>query len=239
MVHEEIYDLGDIDPKARRPVLGAAATGHHRAPVSSFRSSAPPGVGGALAGSLSLVVPGLGHMLAGEIAWGLFYLTAVGFCAAILWALLDTLERIVPTLRLLDVPSAILVVAFMSLAGLTMLLHVAAVLHAHAIAAHQDGTAPHPIVAAIASIAVPGWGQLLAGHRRRAALFLTGVWLLGTAWLVVTPTGIKLLERLGLSLPGAIKDGWGPAALLATPLVLWVIAVYDAAAGAAAERRGA
>ena len=238
MVKEDtIYDLGEIDRGERRPILGATPTEPRRKAGATPRRREAPGVGGALAGSLSIFVPGLGQMLAGEIAWGLFYLTGVGFCAAALWAVLETLESIVPTLRLLDMPSAILVVGLMSLAGLTILLHVAAVLHAHAIAAHAEHHAPHPLVAAVASVAIPGWGQLLAGHRRRAALFLTGVWLLGTAWLLVTPAGAKLLERLGLALPSAVKDGWGTATLLATPLVLWVIAVYDAAAGAAAERR--
>jgi hypothetical protein len=118
-----------------------------------------------------------------------------------------------------------------------MVLHLAAILHAHALAGDEgSGTAPHPIIAGIASLAIPGWGQLLSRHRRRAGLFLVGVWLLGTAWLVVTPTGTLGLARLGLSLPSAVRDGWGPVALLAAPLVLWAIAVYDAAAGAAAER---
>ena len=239
MRNEDIYDLGEIDRGGARPILGASpAPGRRERVTTSYRRREAHGVGGGLAGSLSIFVPGLGQMLAGQIAWGLFYLTGIGFCAALLWAVLDTQERIVPTLHLLDWSSAILVVTLMSLAGLTILLHVAAVLHAHAIAGHEEHHAPHPIVAAVASIAVPGWGQLLAGHRRRAALFLTGVWILGTAWLLVTPAGTKLLERLGLALPSAVKDGWGTAALLATPLVLWVIAVYDAAAGAAAERRG-
>jgi TM2 domain-containing membrane protein YozV len=236
---DTIYDLGEID-RGQRRVFGKAeafdAPSRSRRMSSGSRSSSG-GVGGGLAGSLSMFVPGLGQLIAGEIAWGLFYLTGIGFCGAVLWALMETMERIVPVLGLLDVSLSVLVVAVLSLAGLTMLFHVAAVLHAHAIAAHYDDSAPHPIVAAIASLAIPGWGQLLAGHRRRAAVFHFGIWLLGTAWLMVTPQGTRLLERLGLNLPAALRDGWGPAALMATPVILWIIAVYDAAAGAAAERR--
>lgn len=259
---DNVYDLGEVDRDAPRPVF-SRASGTIGTPLVAEEFGAPPpassaprlrrvppsrqaprpassALGPGLAGSLSMFVPGLGQMIAGEIAWGLFYLSGIGFCAAMLWAVLNSLDRLVPTLRLLDVPTAALTAAVGSLALLTMVLHLAAVLHAHALAV-DDGArnAPHPIVAGIASLAVPGWGQLLAGHRRRAALFLGGVWLLGTAWLVVTPAGTGLLGRLGLSLPSALRDGWGPVAMLAAPLVLWAIAVYDAAAGAAVERRGA
>jgi hypothetical protein len=184
-----------------------------------------------------MFVPGLGLMVSGEIAWGLFYLSGVGFCAACLWALLVTLDRLVPTLRLFNVPPEALVVAASSLAASAIVLHLAAVFHAQARASWVgDQPAPHPIVAALASLLIPGWGQLLSAHRRRAALFLGGVWLLGMAWLLVTPAGSRVLSRLSLELPASLRDGWGPVVLLAAPVVLWVIAVYDAAAGAASER---
>jgi TM2 domain-containing membrane protein YozV len=185
-----------------------------------------------------MFVPGLGQMIAGEIAWGLFYLSGMGFCTASLWAVLVTLDRLVPTLRLLDVPREVLVVAVASLALFAITLHLAAVIHAQVLAAGaRQEVAPHPLVAGLASLVIPGWGQLLADHRRRAVLFLGGVWFSTVAWLLVTPSGTRLLARLGLGLPIAMRDGWGPVVMLAAPIVLWVIAVYDAAAGAASARR--
>ena len=173
-----------------------------------------------------------------SIALSLFYLSGMGFCAATLWALLVTLDRLVPTLRLLEVPPEFLVLTVGTLAVLAIALHLGAVLHAHTLAAGGEAqAASHPIVAGLASLMIPGWGQLLAGHRRRAALFLGGMWLLSVAWLLVTPPGMLVLNRLSLALPAAFRDGWGPIVLLSAPLVLWAIAVYDAAAGAAAERR--
>ena len=248
---DDVYDLGEVDHGAPRPVFSGSPLaaeqfeegrpGTRRRPLRAVRQNSPPAaaVGPALAGSLSIFVPGLGQLIAGQLAWGLFYLTGIGFCAAAIWAVFKTLDRLVPTLRLLDVPSAALTATVGSLALLTMLLHLAAVLHAHAIASDDGRTPPHPLVAGISSLIIPGWGQLLAGHRTRAALFLGGVWILGTAWLVVTPTGTQLLARLGLTLPSALRDGSGPVAMLAAPLALWAIAVYDAAAGAATERRAA
>ena len=234
---EAVYDLGEIEIHKPQPVFGAAPVAPRPTAVRREMEPEAEGVGPALAGSLSMFVPGLGQIVTGEIAWGLFYLSGMGFCAASLWALLATLDRLVPMLRLLEVPPEFLVVAVSSLAGVAIALHLAAVLHAHA-RANSGGapTAPHPIVAGLASLLLPGWGQLLSSHRRRAGLFLAGVWLMSVAWLSVTPAGARVLSRLSFELPSSLRDGWGPVVMLSAPIVLWVIAVYDAAAGAAAER---
>ena len=241
--NKAIYDLGEVELDKPHPIFGAApaapaATSAPRAaPVRRGPSPELDGIGPALAGSLSMFVPGLGQMITGEIAWGLFYLSGIGFCAASLWAVLATLDSLVPTLRLLEVPIEALVVTVSSLALLAIALHLAAVLHAQAQASSGAGaSAPHPIVAGLASLLIPGWGQLLSSHRRRAAIFLCGVWLTSTAWLLVTPAGASILSRLSLTLPASLRDGWGPVVMLSVPIVLWVIAVYDAAAGAVAER---
>jgi len=234
---EAVYDLGEVELDKPRPVFGATPVAPRPAPVRREIQPGAEGVGPALAGSLSMFVPGLGQIVAGEIAWGLFYLSGMGFCAASLWALLVTLDRLVPMLRLLEVPPELLVVAVSSLALLAIALHLVAVLHAQARASSGgDSTAPHPIVAGLASLLLPGWGQLLSSHRRRAAFFLGGVWLLSMAWLLVTPAGTRVLSRLSVALPTSLRDGWGPVVMLAAPIVLWFTAVYDAAAGAAAER---
>jgi len=236
--NETIYDLGEVDHDKPHAAFGGIPEVPRPMPPRRETRTEQAGAGPALAGSLSMFVPGLGQMISGEIAWGLFYLSGMGFCAATLWAVLVTLDRLVPTLGLLDVPGTAIIVTLGSLALLAVALHLAAVLHAHALATCMgDQTAPHPIVAAIASLAIPGWGQILAGHRRRAALFLGGVWLLSGAWLLLTPAGTRVVVRLGLTLPAAMRDGWGPVVMLSASLVLWVIGVYDAAAGAAAERK--
>jgi hypothetical protein len=234
---EAVYDLGEVELDKPKPLFGATSAVPRPASVRRGFQPEPEGVGPALAGSLSMFVPGLGQIVEGEIAWGLFYLTGVGFCASSLWALLATLDSLVPMLRLLEIPREVLVIAVTTLTFLAIALHLAAVFHAQARASSGGGsTAPHPIVAGLASLLLPGWGQLLSSHRRRAALFLGSVWLLGVAWLLVTPAGARVLSRLSIALPASLRDGWGPVVLLSAPVVLWVIAVYDAAAGAATER---
>jgi TM2 domain-containing membrane protein YozV len=234
---EKVYDLGDVELDKPRASFGRIV--ELPPPILPGRESRPvaTGPGKALAGSLSMFVPGLGQMISGEIGWGLFYLSGTGFCAATLWAVIVTLDRLVPTFRLLDVPLEFLAVTLGSLALLAIALHLGAVLHAQTVAAGGEIRDPsHPIVAGLASFLIPGWGQLLAGHRRRAAFFLGGAWLLSVAWLLVAPPGMRVLTRLDLALPATLRDGWGPIVMLSGPLVLWAIAVYDAAAGAAAER---
>jgi TM2 domain-containing membrane protein YozV len=234
---DSIYDLGEVVLDKPRPIFGASPAAPRAAPFRRVPLPETDGVGPALAGSLSMFVPGLGQMIAGEIAWGLFYLSGIGFCAASLWAVMVTLDSLVPTLRLLNVPIEFLVVTVATLAVLAMALHLAAVLHAQARAGSDGGhSAPHPIVAGLASLLIPGWGQLLSSHRRRAATFLGCVWLTSSAWFLVTPAGARILSRLSLTLPAALRDGWGPVVMLSAPIVLWVIAVYDGASGAAAER---
>jgi len=234
---EAIYDLGEVELDKPHPVFGATPAAPRATPLRRVPLPEPDGVGPALAGSLSMFVPGLGQMITGEIAWGLFYLSGIGFCAASLWAVLVTLDSLVPTLRLLEVPIEFLVVAVSALALLAIALHLAAVLHTQARPYPAgDHGAPHPIVAGLASLLIPGWGQLLSSHRRRAAIFLGAVGLTSLAWFLVTPAGARVLSRLSLTLPASLRDGWGPVVLLSAPIVLWVIAVYDATAGAVAER---
>jgi len=234
---ENIYDLGEVELEKSQAVFGRIAQAPRPGPPRRHSRPEAAGIGPALAGSLSMFVPGLGQMIAGEIGWGLFYLSGMGFCAAALWAVLVTLDRLVPTLRLLEVPPEFLVLTVGALAALAMALHLGAVLQAHTLAEGGETRTPsHPIVAGLASLLIPGWGQLLAGHRRRAILFLGSVWLLSVAWLLVTPPGMRVLTGLSLALPAALRDGWGPIVMLSAPVVLWAIAVYDAAAGAAAER---
>jgi len=235
---DTIYDLGEVDRQQATAAFSRPLGVKAAPPIRRTSRPDAPGPGPALAGSLSLFVPGLGQVVAGEFAWGLFYFTGIGFCAALLWATLASLDRLFPTLRLLGVPPEALVVAVASLAVAVVTLHLAGILHAQSVTAGTQSLVPHPLVAGLASLLVPGWGQLLAGHRRRAALFLLSVWLLSAAWLLVIPTGARIVGRMGFALPMSIKDGWGPAVLLGAPFIVWVIAIYDAAAGAAHARRG-
>jgi hypothetical protein len=230
-----VYDLGvvrlDEDVLARQPKPRSVP----RREAGRALPDAEAGAGSAVSGSLSLFVPGCGQLVVGDVASGLFFLTGVGFCGAFLWAILSSIERIVPTASLLGIgPTAVAIAAIVAFFAGAM-LHVAAVLHADGL--HDAARRlPHPVTAGIASLLVPGWGQLLSGHRRRVALFLLALWVAAGAWAVVSPAASHVLAELRLELPVWLREGAGPIVLVGLPVLTWIVAVYDAAAGAAMER---
>ncbi len=226
----DIYDLGNAGGTRPRLVLTPRFKRAHPRPAPNRPRSALP----ATAGSLSLFLPGSGQLLLGEIRLGVFFLSLVAFLVALTWAVVAGLDRLVPTLDLLGVPRqavvAALAIAFLAGAA----LHLAGVVDAHQRACvAADATSAPPILAGLASLLVPGWGQLLRGRRRRSALFLGGAWTLGAAWIVVSPLGQRVLSSADVALPASLRDGWGPVALVTLSAVLWVVAVYDALTGVA------
>ena len=231
---EAVYDLGEVDMRDRKPaafpaVFGSNSFGNTRS-ERGLRESRPAGrVRPQLAGSLSLFVPGLGHVVAGEATWGLFYAASLGFCAAAVWAVYTMRMGLVATMRVLEVRPEALVVTVAVFIVSAMLLHLAAISHAQTVAGGADERGAHPIVSGLASLLVPGWGQILAGRPKRATLFVGTLWLIAAAWCAATPVGLRALRALGVDIPQAIRDDWGTAILIAAPAILWFIAVYDAA----------
>jgi TM2 domain-containing membrane protein YozV len=230
-----IYDLGEVREESFEAILGG--TGNSRR-AAAARESAPPADDRTplVAASLSVVVPGSGQLAFGDGASGLLFLSLAGLAVSSAWAIVTTWDRLVPTLAVLEIPSwtatAALVAAFVLAAG----AHLGSAVHAHAHRSTGRDAATHPIVAGLGSMLIPGWGQLLAGNRGRAGFFLGAFWLLGGAWLVVTPWVSARLAETGLGLPREILDGTGPVILLAATGVIWALAVYDAAAGAHSRR---
>jgi TM2 domain-containing membrane protein YozV len=231
-----IYDLGEVREESFEAILGGA--GNSRRAAATVREAAPPADDRSplVAASLSVVVPGSGQLAFGDGASGLLFLSLAGLAVSSAWAIVTTWDRLVPTLAVLEIPSwtatAALVAAFVLAAG----AHLGSAVHAHAHRSTGRDAATHPIVAGLGSMLIPGWGQLLAGNRGRAGFFLGAFWLLGGAWLAVTPWVSARLAETGLGLPREILDGTGPVILLAATGVIWALAVYDAAAGAHSRR---
>ena len=221
-----IYDLGAIDPDPRTKNSRQAGSSF-AAPAAATdprfeRSPQTWPVGPAL------LLPGSGHILRGDIAHGLAFLGATGFFVALGWAILDTLERLGPTLSLLGMPRALgiwtLGALFIALAA----VHVASVYTAAANRHRPRGQVRRPLVAALASFLVPGWGQAISGRRISAALFLTACWLAAGAWILVSPPVQDLLAQHRLYLPEWLVWMTSPAVRWTLPVVIWALATYDA-----------
>ena len=253
---ETVYDLGEVvrkataDPGARSrsagasPTMAATIIGGKREDARAgrvvvHRDYGPGSPRPAVAASASLLLPGTGQVVAGDAGLGVFVLTSLGFVSALIWAIFETFDRILPTLAILDLPTRtpllVLVLLFLSAAA----LHIGGAVHAQAQAERiAPSRAVHPVVSGIASGIVPGWGQLMNGHRARAVVFLAGLWLVGGGALLMTPPRHPAMHELGSWLPVGPASRWGVAILLTTAALLWALAVYDAVMGALSRRRG-
>src|SRR5262245_52394540 len=96
----EVYDLGEVslEDKSRT----AAAPRRTSWPSAAAHPGRGPHPG--MTSTLSLFVPGLGQMVAGEPVAGLFYASAIACVATVARALVVTLDRILPTLDLIEIP---------------------------------------------------------------------------------------------------------------------------------------
>lgn len=252
-----VYDLGEIDrpepapkaaPKRRAPAAPprrTPASGPHVTSADSFKKELdqidaqrrqPRRIGWRLSGSLALLVPGGGHLVQGEIALGTFFVSALGLCAALAWATIETLDRLVPTIALFGLPAS---AAFWVLGGFYLaacLLYVGNVLSATSHTTRHVGRPASPVLSGLASAAIPGWGQLLNGDRLRSVVFLTGTLALLAIYTTITPGTMRLLDGFGLYLPHWSLLELAPTLRWTVPLLIWALAIYDAAQSAAARR---
>ena len=231
----EVYDLGEGEPLGPRAVFAPKVRKARRRAVPAVP---PPSSLPAAAASLSLIAPGAGHLLVGEPTLAIFFSSAFAFVAALAWAVVTGIDRLVPTLDLLGVHPAAVTATLAGLLASACALHASGVLHAYRLTSESRRPShAHPVLAGLASAAFPGWGQVVGGRRVRAGLFFVAVWLLAGAWLAVSPWAERVLVSIGTRLPAMLRDGPGPIALVTLTAVTWVVAVYDAVASAREPRR--
>jgi hypothetical protein len=238
-LHDPIYDLGDLDlsttPRpGRARAVSAASPGIAVAPslTGAAAMSVPTAAGGHLRfnlpGSLSLFLPGTGQLLAREWTLAFFFFSVLGFLAAFSWAVVQTMDSLVPTLVLLGHSRAAGIWMLGAALGLAGLLHLAGIVIT---GRKEGGYGTHVGIAACASAILPGWGQVLNGQQVKAALFVAALWACGLAWLLVSPPVQELLVRFDLILPRGLSLLASPVTRWTAPAVLWALAIYDAIQG--------
>ncbi len=245
-IDSNVYDLGDVDKlnlpgelkAATAPELPRVAT-KQGTPPRRIDFGAPPEIHADPDWTAvpSLVIPGAAHMLRGEFAKALCLITMTGFTLTLAWAVYGTLDRLGPTLELLGAPGAAAVWTLGVLAIFLGCIHIGGVYSGARQAHPAYRTAKlHPAVAGTASGIMPGLGQLLNGDRGRAALLLSGVWLVAASWILASPWMTGLLATQNLILPDWLAVATSPVLRWTLPAVLWTMAIYDAATRAGRGR---
>jgi hypothetical protein len=228
-----VYNLGELNVSERRPpeerssVANRSSRRLREMPMHATSNAGQTWISGAWSVSFAMLLPGSSHVLRGDLRRGLFYLASLGFLGALSWAILGTLDRLSATFTLFGLPAEI---GPWALGGIYILFAVIYISNVCSAAPEilDPQSVPAPLVTGIASLIIPGWGQAIAGHRTRAALFLSGCWLVGGAWIMVSPLVQAMLDSQGLYLPGALALLVSPLVRWTLPATLWTIAVYDA-----------
>ena len=244
MGQQRLYDLGTLD-SVLGPEPGQTIQGTRRAfatigqPLSPRVARTPDeGLWPDVVRSLALFLPGVSQIVRGQVPLGLFYLSTLVFLGSMTWAILQTLDRLAVTLDLLGLS---MYLVFWTLVWIYLMI---VTIHLSGVWTATEGSRPkarHPAVSAVASLFVPGWGQILNGNRLRAILFLGATWLAAGFWIAASA---PVTELFNTHLP--IVTPWEQ--LARTPLVLWTarwtiplviacLAIYDATASAIDHRR--
>jgi hypothetical protein len=96
-----VFDLGDLDRAASDPSSSTATSSRvdRRAGPREVRHGAPASIaavrswsGTDLGQSLSIVLPGSGQIVRGDVSVGLFFLASLGFVAAMAWAVTPSIS---------------------------------------------------------------------------------------------------------------------------------------------------
>jgi len=193
-----------------------------------------------LAASLSMWVNGSGHFLHRRWKTGAFYLT-IAVLAAGLHALLATSWPRIGALAgrygagEIDLLFALLMIDVFVIAALLAGVYSAYALGC-ACSSELTEPEPHPAWPALASVLVPGWGQIVNGQPVKAIAFLGGAYAgaLGVAawWAIPQPIGRALA-----GLPGPLQPVVVAAVLIALGLTVWALSLYDAVLVALYKRR--
>ena len=180
-------------------------------------------------GNLSVLVPGAAQLLRGEWSAGLCTLSLLALFGTLITAATQNIGRLSGTLPWLEVHPVVVVRFVICLYAAAALVYLFNVVQAKIADTPRDVP---PWAAGMASLALPGFGQVLSGNLGRATVFLAGVWFLGGVCLIRSSAFGRLLEAGDAHVPQGLVQLLTPATIVGFGAVLWSIAIYDAASGA-------
>lgn len=225
-----------------RPMVARQrAAGHDASTVLAGQSHLAHGPRPWLAATASLLLWGGGQWINRQRALAVLFLSLQGLAVAWAWCLRESWDAWVRFAHLFFVEELTLRTAVATTGLLVPLIGIVGVVQAYLHAERQPGARPAPrvpVLPAVASALVPGWGQILNGQLGKAVGFLSG-W--GFALYVVAVARIQpelwtRIDPTGSPLAG-VQLSLGASVAVAAGLLTWVLAVYDGWLTSLARRR--
>jgi TM2 domain-containing membrane protein YozV len=241
-VQEEIYTISDADvltSDARRRKSGRVLPDWR--PSASVRGPSGGAARPLVASSLSLFVSGAGQAYNGQGQLGLLFFLFQALGAAANWAIADQWTDLIELSALFGWNEWQLFRGLILIDAGFVSVILAGIFQAYRRAERDtggfDGLA-NPLVSGMASLLLPGWGQLVNAQVGKALVFLSGLLAGGgvLALLTLTPL-VRILGDVDPS--GLLSSNAGTAAIgvLGASAMLWVLSVYDAVLVAGYRRR--
>ena len=191
--------------------------------------------------TFSLFLCGAGQAYNGQGKFGLLLLLTEALFVSVNWAVISLWSEVKEMVELFGITEWQLFVSLAASNYLMILISLGSVHQSYRHAEEIDGRfggMDNPAISGIASMVVPGWGQLVNGQPGKAVVFLLGYLsgLYALALLLFTP----LLKLLATVDPGNILSpqvNAVSAGVLVVAGIAWLLSVYDAMLVAGFRRR--
>jgi len=222
-----------IAPRVSSP----SASGVYQAPPRSSRLSRA-----SIASTLSILACGGGQIYNGQTQLGLLFLLTEALAVAAHWSAARIWPSILEMAEIFSVSERSLLIGAAVADAVLALIFIGNVAQAyHRAASTADDAEPvfqTPLLPGLASLVVPGWGQILNAQLPKALFFL--FLLLAEAYVVALAAFPPMWRIVGETRLGeriSSEPAIAVAVLVAAVLNTWLLSVYDAVLVSSHRRR--
>lgn len=206
-----------------------------------MRGNGSGGTSPLAASTMSLFLCGTGQIYNRQGQLGTLMLLTQVLAIALNWAAVQLWPRLVSLAEVFGLNEWQLMMGVVGADALVVLMMLASVHQAFRYADEESGGftgTGNPVASGLASILVPGWGQLVNGQPGKAIFFLFA-FLSGVAAVLLTRLTpfLKLLASVDTSHTLMPRVTTGVMATVGVAAVMWILGVYDAILVAGFRRR--